>query len=157
MAVKFQNLDKVILGWEKNFEKTSLAARKKSGSAFLTAVVDGTPQDTGETVSNWQVGRGNVPPSGLLPPFIPGTLGSARNGNMVATKAIGKGEIRKLKRVEGLYIVNNSVVMGLLEAGLSAQAPRGNIVAKAVAIALLEYRGIDSWLDGTSNNIDSSV
>lgn len=157
MAVDFRNLDKVILGWEQNFEKTSLAARKKSGSAFLTSVVDGTPQDTGETVSNWQVGRGNIPPSGMLPPFMPGSNGSTRNGNVVATKSIGKGEIRKLKRVEGLYIVNNSVVMGLLEAGLSAQAPRGNIVAKAVALALMEYRGIDSWLDGTSNNIDSGV
>lgn len=157
MAVNFEDLDKVILEWEKNFEKTSLAARKKSGSAFLTAVVDGTPQDTGETVSNWQVGRGNIPPSGMLPPFVPGTKGSARNANNVATKSIGKNEIRKLKRVEGLYIVNNSLVMGLLEAGLSPQAPRGNIVAKAVALALREYRDIDSWLDGTANNIDAGV
>lgn len=157
MATDFKNLDKVILGWERNFEKTSLAARKKSGAAFLVSVVDGTPQDTGETVSNWQVGRGDIPPSGMLPPFIPGTLGSARSGNQTATKAVGRNEIRKLRRIESLYIVNNSVVMGFLEAGLSAQAPRGNIVAKAVAIALLEYRGIDSWLDGTSNNIDSGV
>lgn len=157
MAVRFEDLDKVILEWEQNFEKTSLAARKKSGATFLVSVADETPQDTGETVSNWQVGRGDIAPSGLLPPFIPGTKGSTRSGNQTAVKSIGRNEIRKLKRVEDLFIVNNSVVMGLLEAGLSAQAPRGNIVAKAVAKALLDYKEVKSWLDGTSNNIDSGV
>jgi len=157
MAIPFEDLPKTILEWEKNFEKTSLAARKKSGSTFLDSVVDGTPQDTGETVSNWQVGAGNVPPSGLIPPYFKGVKGSARGANKTATKSIGKNTIRRLRRNEGLFIVNNSPVMVLLEAGLSAQAPRGNIIATAVARALQEYREINSWLDGTSNRIDSDI
>jgi len=157
MAIRFEDLPKTILKWEKNFEKTSLAARKKSGATFLDSVVDGTPQDTGETVSNWQVGRGNVQPSGTLPPFFKGKKGSARNANKVATKNAGKNVIRALRGNEGLFIVNNSPVMALLEAGFSPQAPRGNIVATAVARALHEYRGIKSWVDGSFNDIDSGV
>lgn len=157
MAIPFEDLPKTILEWEKNFKQTSLAARKKSGSTFLDSVVDGTPQDTGETVSNWVVGRGDVPPTGLLPPYFKGRKGNTRNANRVATKSKGKGTIRQLKRAEGLFIVNNSPVMALLEAGLSAQAPRGNIVATAVARALREYRDIKSWMDGSSNDIDSDI
>ena len=156
MAVDFKNLDKVILKWEKNFDKSSLAARKKSGSVFLDSVVDGTPQDTGETVSNWRVNR-NAAPQGVIPAYFPGKKGSQVNANKVAAKSLGKTEIRALKRDQNLIIANNSVVVGLLEAGFSKQAPRGNIVAMAVAKALKTYKGIDSWLDGTANNLDKGI
>ena len=156
MAVDFKDLDKVILEWEKNFEKSSLAARKKSGSVFLDSVVDGTPQDTGETVSNWRVTR-NAAPQGVIPPYFPGKKGSQLNANKVATKTIGKTEIRALKRNQALFIANNSEVVGLLEAGFSQQAPRGNIVAMAVAKALRVYKNIDSWLDGTANKLDEDI
>lgn len=156
MAVDFKNLDKVILKWEKNFDKSSLAARKKSGSVFLDSVVDGTPQDTGETVSNWRVGR-DVAPQGVIPAYFPGKKGSRVKANKIATKSLGKKQIRALRRVQNLVIANNSVVVGLLEAGFSQQAPRGNIVAMAVAKALKTYKGIDSWLDGTANNLDKGI
>lgn len=156
MAVEFKDLDKVILSWEKNFDKSALAARKKSGSIFLDSVVDGTPQDTGETVSNWRVGR-NAAPQGVIPANFPGTKGSQVNANRVAAKTLGKNEIRALKRNQSLFIVNNSEVVGLLEAGFSQQAPRGNIVAMAVAKALKVYKDVDSWLDGKANNLDEGI
>lgn len=156
MAIRFEDLPKLMAEWGENLEKTSLAARKKSGSVFLESVVDGTPQDTGETVSNWQAGR-KVQPSGIRPPYFKGSKGSQNNANRVATKTVGKNVIRGLKRDEPLFIVNNSPVMNLLEAGLSNQAPRGNIVATAVALALAEYRQVRSWVDGSSNNIDADI
>lgn len=141
----FSNLDKVILEWEANFEKTSLAARKRAASIFLVEVADNTPQDTGETVSNWRVGI-DAPPLGLIPPYFLGHKGSARNPNQVAVKSIGRTTINKLRRNQSLYIVNNSPVMGILETGYSKQAPRGNIVATAIAKALGTYRDVTSWL-----------
>lgn len=157
MAIKFEDLDKTVYQWEQNFKQSSLAARKKSGSVFLDEVVNNTPQDTGETVSNWVVGRGDIPPSGMLLPYFKGHKGSARNANIVATKAKGKQTIRALRRADDLFIVNNSPIMALLEAGFSAQAPRGNIVAMAVAKALNEYKGIKSWFDGSANDIDAGI
>ena len=144
MAVTLAQLDKTLQVWKANFEKNSLAARKRSAGVFIDAVVDGTPQDTGKTVSNWQTGLGTVPQTGRGP-FIERN----RNGNRVATKANNKDMIRKAKRVDAIVIANtNPDVMLLLEAGFSRQAPGGNIIANAVARALREYRTIDSYFEG---------
>lgn len=146
-TVRFEDLPETITRWEKNFRKNSLAARKKSASVFIDEVANNTPQNTGQTVSNWKAAV-NVVPQGLTPTFGKG----ARNLNIVAVKTINKEVIRGLRANQDLYIANtNPEVMQLLERGFSRQAPSGNIIAKAVAKALREYDKVDNWLADDDN------
>jgi len=108
-------------------------AVKDTSKAYLVAVADATPVDTGMAVSNYQVGI-NASPSGVLPPHVPGKFRSTALENLNATIAAGASIIDSSKPGDAIHITNNLDYIGDLNDGTSTQAPSGmTAIAELVA------------------------
>jgi hypothetical protein len=107
-------------------------AVRAASSATLVELAYSTPIDTGEAVSNWQVGIGNAP-SSAIPPYAAGEKGSTAETNRLAMLQAGQSAIDGYRSGEGMavHIVNNAKHIGSLNDGHSTQAPR-NFVELAV-------------------------
>ena len=108
------------------------AAVKAASRNVLLELAVATPVDTGEAVSNWQVGIGNSP-SSVLPPYAPGEHGSTADTNRMAMLDAGIAKIDAYKSGQGeaVHIVNNAKHIGALNDGHSRQAP-ANFIEMAV-------------------------
>lgn len=109
------------------------AAVKAASQNVLLELAVATPVDTGEAVSNWQVGIGSAPTNALLP-FAPGEKGSTADTNRMAMLDAGLSKIDAYRSGQGaaVHIVNNAKHIGALNDGHSKQAP-ANFVEMAVA------------------------
>lgn len=107
-------------------------AVKAASSAVLRNLAYATPVDTGEAVSNWQVGIGNAPGS-ARGPYAAGEKGSTAETNRLAMLQAGLATIDGYRSGEGaaVHIVNNAKHIGALNDGHSRQAPR-NFVETSV-------------------------
>lgn len=108
------------------------AAVKAASRNVLLELAMATPVDTGEAVSNWQVGVGQAPAS-VLPPFVPGEKGSTADTNRMAMSDAGIAKIDAYRSGQGqaVHIVNNAKHIGPLNDGHSKQAP-ANFIEMAV-------------------------
>jgi len=109
------------------------AAVKAASRDTLLELAVATPVDTGEAVSNWQVGLGTAP-TGAIPPYSPGEKGSTADTNRIAMLEVGLATIDGYQSGLGaaVHIVNNAKHIGSLNDGHSKQAP-ANFVEMAVA------------------------
>lgn len=106
---------------------------KVAGSrATLKELVEITPVDTSEAISNWQIGVGSRPPISLQPHFL-GRRGSTRASS--AGKSIDEGNIElKLARPGvPVFISNTAPYIGDLDRGTSMQFA-GGFVPRALII-----------------------
>lgn len=99
-------------------------AVKLTAKAYLVAVSDLTPVDTGAALSNWQVGI-NSSPSGALQPHFPGKYRSTALENLARTIQIGSEIIDASSPGSVIHIANNIHYIGDLNDGTSSQAPTG--------------------------------
>ena len=106
---------------------------RKVALAVDTAVVIGTPVDTGRARANWQVGLGSAPDGTLPAPSSPEEgLANALSAGQVTIGAYKGGTI--------IHITNNLPYIEALNNGHSSQAPAG-YVEKAVAAGVDTIRG----------------
>lgn len=100
--------------------------------ATLRELVQITPVDTSEAVSNWQIGLGVRPPMSLVPHFL-GRRGSTRGPS--STKSIDEGEILINVKKPGtsLFISNTAKHIGDLDGGSSMQFA-GGFVPRALIV-----------------------
>lgn len=111
-------------------------AKARYALAILKALLDTTPVDTTEAVSNWRVG---TTVTAAIPPHVPGIGGSTRAASIAIAIAEGEAAIRAHKYADVLVIFNSAGHIRLLDEGSSAQAPAG-FVAKAVLAGRLAAR-----------------
>jgi hypothetical protein len=117
-------------------------AVKAASSATLRELAQATPIDTGEAVSNWQVGIGSAP-SNAIPAFAPGHQGSTADTNRLAMLEAGLAALDGYVSGQGaaVHIVNNAKHIGALNDGHSKQAP-ANFVEMAVAAGRLAVQNL---------------
>jgi hypothetical protein len=120
--------------------------------AVDSAVVLGTPVDTGRARSNWQA-QLDGPAEGTV-----GTLGGVRKGFEGTGGAVAQRSIAKAKEViEGydgdrnstIHLTNNLPYIGRLNDGWSAQAPAGFVEA-AVQAGAARVKGAKLTITGSS-------
>ena len=125
--------------------KNTIRTVKMAAIAADQAVVLGTPVDTGRLRANWIVTIG-VPASGETP-FAKGKEGSTRGPNTNDALSQGRDVISTWKLGKGgIYITNNVKYAPIIDAGWSAQAPRG-MTARAI-LAASKQLGTAKLLDG---------
>jgi hypothetical protein len=66
---------------------------------------EGTPVDTSQALSNWQVGL-NSPVDDRIPPLVPGQKGSTQAASSTAALAIAEQTLLLKKAGETIYISN---------------------------------------------------
>lgn len=66
---------------------------------------EGTPVDTSQALSNWQVGLGS-PIDAKIPPLVPGSKGSTQGESSAAAIAIAEQTLALKKPGETIYISN---------------------------------------------------
>lgn len=97
--------------------------------AISDTVIDGTPVDTGEARSNWQVSLG-APVNSVIPAYTPypkfshgNGRGIAETANAAAAKAAARAVIVLRQPGQTVYLQNSVEHIQLLNAGSSQQAP----------------------------------
>lgn len=108
---------------------------------LLLELVDKTPVDTSEALSNWQVGI-DEKPGERLAPYYPGIDGSTAAESARAAYDTGKA-ILATRRVGGtVYISNLAEHIVYLNQGSSSQAPAG-FVEQAILAAKLRMKNFN--------------
>lgn len=95
-----------------------LVVRRTAGD-ILTAVVDGTPEDTSVTIGDWHVGVNTTPTTKLDSPDPGGSAAKARGQATILTGGLG----------DRINIVNNQDHVEGLNAGRAVSKPAGWIEA----------------------------
>lgn len=120
-----------------------IGARKARVAAIgaLEVLIEQTPVDTGEAVSNWQVGIGS-PPVGTIPAYVPGNAQSTADVNRAIAIRVGEGRIKRYIGIGGpIHITNNVAHIERLNDGSSPQNS-GGFVEEAVLVAELASRKV---------------
>jgi hypothetical protein len=108
------------------------AAKTEVGTAVITALVNTTPVDTSQALSNWQASFG-APNAPSRPPISPGLAGSTRASSASAAIAQAQGVFAITPARAPLFISNSLPYIVPLNEGSSSQAPAG-FVARAVLV-----------------------
>lgn len=95
-------------------------------------LVQVTPVDTSQALSNWQVDLGK-PVDSSIPPYFPGELGSTQGASSAEALAAARVVLHNKKPGETIYISNVLRYINRLNEGSSSQAPAG-FVERAVLI-----------------------
>lgn len=112
--------------------------KKDVATTVLTDLVQVTPIDTGEAVSNWQVTL-DSPAQSILPAFAPAPKGrmvkgtwehkadpvATAQGNVPPTIDAGNNTIQGAQPGQPIFITNNAEQIVPLNEGSSVQAPSG--------------------------------
>lgn len=120
--------------------------KQDAASTILTDLVQVTPVDTGEALSNWVVGL-DAPFIGEISPYVPSPKGRMKGGvwthkvdpvitaqaNIQPTLDSGLPVIKRAKPGQPIYIANNVDQIVTLDQGSSSQAPAG-FVDRAVIL-----------------------
>lgn len=90
----------------------------------VTDLIEVTPVDTSNALSNWQVRLGNATRA-TIEPYFPGIFGSTHGQSTNAATLAALAVIQGKKPGKPLYISNNVDYIEKLNAGSSRQAPAG--------------------------------
>lgn len=122
-----------------NLDDVYLARRDKIAMAIMRALVDATPVDTSQALSNWRVSTSGTVGAHIAAHF-PGEQGSTQGTS--AAKALGDAmaALKAGKTTQALVIFNSVPYIRRLNEGYSGQAPAG-FVEKAVLAGRLAARG----------------
>lgn len=108
----------------------------KAGTlAMLEEMVQITPVDTTEALSNWQVNLGN-PAADELPPHVAGHRGSTRGVSADKTLADGRAELQYKKPGQPIFLSNLAGHIKELDSGSSTQFPGGFVPRALIAFRL---------------------
>ena len=125
-------------GRASQLEENANSLKKDVAILLVTELGETTPVDTGNAVSNWQVGLG-APVGNERTPHSPGNKGSTQQANVRATIAEAAMVIDTALPNENIHITNNTDYIRDLDRGTSAQARTGMTkAAKAKAKALIK-------------------
>lgn len=112
------------------FEQTANKIAIKAATAILKHLVNVTPVDTSQALSNWQVGI-NAPVNSEIPPYVAGKRGSTQTASAAKALSVGISALADKKAGETIYISNNLPYIEKLNAGSSTQNPGGFVEAAA--------------------------
>lgn len=105
----------------------------KAGTiAAIETLIDITPVDTSEHLSNWQISLG-VPASSGLPPYIAGSKGSTRGASSGEAKSAAARDLEARTSNQDIYISNLGPAIVKLDNGWSNQFA-GGFVPRAVLV-----------------------
>lgn len=142
-TIPFDKLPVRIRQIQRGFRRGATRIVQEAASVGHSAIVLGTPVDTGAARSNHVVTLGS-PFAGIIPPYAPGKkLGIGEAGNAQAAIAQGQSVIQQFDvgRSSGIISANNLNYIGKLNAGSSAQAPAG-FAARAAQAAIVHVKSI---------------
>jgi hypothetical protein len=111
-------------------EASRLAVR--TAETVLGDLVNVTPVDTSQALSNWQIGVG-APVDASIAPYFPGEKGSTQSSSAASALAEGQAALKLKKPGQPIYISNVLRYIGRLNEGSSSQAPAG-FVERAVLL-----------------------
>lgn len=100
--------------------------------AAVETLVEITPVDTSEHLSNWQVFLNNPAPD-ALPPHVPGTRGSTRGASSRVAIAEARAELKFKKPGQPIWISNLGPAIVKLDRGWSSQFA-GGFVPRAMIV-----------------------
>lgn len=122
-----ERLERRIGKLQKQIKKETNRLTKTVARAVLKTVVQRTPYDTTQALSNWRVGI-NQRPSGTIPPHVL----SNRGASMAQAISIGNGRLDTRKKVGGvIHIANNLEYIQGLDNGTISRQP-GSFVAAGI-------------------------
>lgn len=104
----------------------------KAAETIVGDLVNVTPVDTSQALSNWQVGTGSPVDSAIAPHF-PGEAGSTQGASASTALAEARAMLKTKKPGQVIYISNVLRYIGRLNDGSSKQAPAG-FVERAVLL-----------------------
>lgn len=104
----------------------------ETADAIVSDLVNVTPVDTSQALSNWQVSVGS-PVNGSIPPYVPGEGGSTQGLSASAALAEARAMLKTKKPGQVIYISNVLRYIQRLNDGSSKQAPAG-FVERAVLL-----------------------
>lgn len=107
---------------------------KDVANTVLESLVDNTPVDTSQALSNWIVTI-DGPGFGTRAAFVLGKGGSSKAASASQTVSVGKAVIGLKRPGESIFITNNLDYIEQLNAGTISAQP-GQFVEKAVAAGL---------------------
>ncbi len=115
-----------------NVKLETIRVTKEVAKEILETLVDNTPVDTSQALSNWQVSVGG-PVSSMRAAFVVGSKGSTRSISASATKVDGNQRVEAFTLGTPIHITNNlSYIQGLNDGTISRQ-PSG-FVQKAMLV-----------------------
>lgn len=120
---------------EKRADKVEVLGNElaKAGTiAAIETLIDITPVDTSEHLSNWQISLG-APASSKLPPYVPGRKGSTRGVSSNDAKSAAARELEPRTSEQDIYISNLGPAIVKLDQGWSNQFA-GGFVPRAVLV-----------------------
>lgn len=118
---------------EKKADRVETAGSRLAVIGAMAAVetlVEITPVDTSEHLSNWQVFLNNRAPD-AIPPYVPGIRGSTRGASSRVAIAEAQAELAFKKPGQHIWISNLAPAIAFLDAGGSRQFA-GGFVPRAV-------------------------
>jgi hypothetical protein len=121
-------------------EKNANKIVQKAATAAIETLVEATPVDRGDAVSNWRAGK-NYAPVGRIPAHVPGRKGSTAEANQEVSLREAQTVINARKTGDTIYLVNNVPYIGRLNSGWSSQAPAGFIERGVAAGRAVIRRG----------------
>lgn len=115
--------------------------KRKAMAVYAIAIVrellQSTPVDTTEALSNWQVTGGAV--SGPIPPHVPGKAGATRAASLGIAFQAAEQAVAANRHSDVLVIFNAAGHIRKLNEGSSAQAPAG-FIERAILVGKLAAR-----------------
>ncbi|WVW77269.1 tail completion or Neck1 protein [Stenotrophomonas phage vB_SmaS_Bhz55] len=105
----------------------------KVAETGLFSLVQSTPVDKGDAVSNWQVGLGS-PVVNVIPAYHPGEGRDTMEQNQLAVLAASKKIFKAAKPGQTIHLTNAIHYIMDLEMGSSLQAPAGMTRGALVAM-----------------------
>lgn len=119
--------------------------KKEVVAAIGNDLIDVTPVDTSEALSNWQ-GSIGAPGAFAIPAIVAGERGSTQVASAVEAKAHLDRVLREVLPGEAVFLTNSTPQIVPLNEGSSTQEPRG-FVERAVLRGRLALRNAKLKLD----------
>lgn len=135
----FNDLARQLLAYSQSLNKQASDTAVKVATAIVNNLIEVTPVDTSQALSNWQIGLG-TPVSSTIPPYVPGTLGYTAIASQSAAIEAAQSALQGKQPGQTIYISNNLDYIQALDDGSSQQEP-ANFVARAVLIGRLILTG----------------
>lgn len=143
MAVyPFSQMPQVVEKMKQGMQTAVDAAVVLIAQEGVSTMIDHTPVDTTNAVSNWRVSTG-VPLTTIIKPLVPGSVkgsGAQAARNIAKTRAAGR--LQGARSVKNVYITNNVPYISVLEYGDSKHRPNG-MVAKGLQAMAARARSIE--------------
>jgi hypothetical protein len=107
-----------------NLPKATTNARAKIAFAIIKNLIQVTPVDTSNALSNWQISLGQ-PAQNARGPYVPGYLGYTAAASQAQAIAAAQAMLEKVQPGQSIWISNLAPYIVDLNNGSSKQAPAG--------------------------------